>query len=125
MTRDAAEGDPMSCACDSAVELHGNAGVAFDEADPAWILRLQAAEASDSKSPFLVAYDYGMGGLWGVLLARSAEEITTIYPELGIAAEPPPWMSEKEYEQLAADPYDIDGVPRGLLHALVADRQHR
>jgi hypothetical protein len=100
-------------------------GEAFYEADPAWILKLQATEASDSKSPFLVAYDYGMGGLWGVMLARSADEIRTIYPELGIAGERPAWMSEETYEQLADDPYDIDGAPRGLLNALLADRHHR
>ncbi len=99
-------------------------GDAFYEADPAWILKLQAAEESDRKSPFLVAYDYGMGGLWGVMLARSADEITRTYPELGIAAEHPAWMSAEEYERLADDPYDIDGAPRGLLDALLADRQH-
>jgi len=100
-------------------------GDAFYEADPAWILKLEAADASDSKSSFLVAYDYSMGGLWGVLLARSAEEITTIYPELGVAAERPAWMSDETYERLVDDPYDIDGAPRGLLDALLADRHHR
>jgi hypothetical protein len=99
-------------------------GDAFYEADPAWILRLQS-ETGDRKSRFLVAYDYGTGGLWGVMLARSADEITTTYPELGVVAERPAWMSEEEYERLADDPYDIEGAPRGLLDALLADRQRR
>jgi len=28
-----------------------------------------------AKSPFLVVYDYGSGGLWAVIMARSEEEI--------------------------------------------------
>jgi hypothetical protein len=35
---------------------------------------------SDEKSKFLVMDDYGMGGLWGVMLARSAEEIHGLTP---------------------------------------------
>jgi hypothetical protein len=36
-------------------------------------------------SGFLVAYDYGMGGLWAVVIADSADQITTRYPETGTA----------------------------------------
>jgi hypothetical protein len=79
---------------------------------------------SDVKSDFLVAYDYGMGGLWGVMRARSADEITTTYPELQIASARPKWMSEGRYDDLADHPYDIDGAPWGLLDALLADRRH-
>lgn len=43
--------------------------------------------------PFLVCYDYGTGGLWGVLMAPSVAAITAKYPELDIADEPPAWMS--------------------------------
>jgi hypothetical protein len=34
---------------------------------------------------YLVAYGYGMGGLWAVMLAPSAEAITAVYPDLDIA----------------------------------------
>jgi hypothetical protein len=78
---------------------------------------------SHGKSTFLIAYDYGTGGLWGVMLARSADEIRSTYPELGVADVRPKWMSRERYEELAANPYDIDGAPWGLLNALLADRQ--
>jgi hypothetical protein len=42
---------------------------------------------------YLVAYDYGMGGLWAVMVAPSADAITAVYPELGIAEERPPSMA--------------------------------
>lgn len=32
------------------------------------------------KRHFLVAYDYGMGGLWGIMLAKSEDEIKAKYP---------------------------------------------
>jgi len=79
---------------------------------------------SDSdKRPFLVAYDYGTGGLWGIMMARSGDEILAIYPELGIASERPHWMSDERYAELLETRYDIDGAPWGLLNALLADRQ--
>ena len=78
---------------------------------------------SDAKSEFLIAYDYGTGGLWGVMLARSAEEITTTFPELVVVHDRPRWMSEEDYDHLVEDLYDIDGAPRGLLNALLADRR--
>jgi hypothetical protein len=65
---------------------------------------------SDAKPDFLIAYD-DMGGLWGVLRARSAEEITRTYPELGIATARPTWMSAEQYDDLANTPSDIDGAP--------------
>jgi hypothetical protein len=78
---------------------------------------------ADGKQRYLVAYDYGAGGLWGVLLARSEGEITRKYPELTIVHTRPPWMSDREYARMCEDQYDIDGAPRGLLNVLVADRE--
>jgi hypothetical protein len=78
---------------------------------------------ADGKQRYLVAYDYGAGGLWGVLLARSEGEITRKYPELTIVHTRPPWMSDREYARMCEDEYDIDGAPRGLLNVLVADRE--
>ena len=74
--------------------------------------------------PFLVCYDYGAGGLWGVLMAPSADAIRASYPELGIADEPPAWMSRKRYRSLYEEPLWLDDEPpQGLLHALVSDRR--
>lgn len=78
---------------------------------------------SDDKTPYLVAYDYGAGGLWGVMLAGSEEKIAATYPELAIVRERPKWMTDERYAELAETPYDIDGAPWGLLNVLLADRE--
>jgi hypothetical protein len=73
--------------------------------------------------PFLVCYDYGMGGLWGVLMAPSDAAIKVKYPELVIAHGPPPWMSCERFDALSEEPLWLDDEPpRGLLGALVSDR---
>jgi hypothetical protein len=78
---------------------------------------------TDDKRIFLVAYDYGMGGLWGAMLARSEAEITSAYPELGIALERPPWMTDDRFDQICAEElHDIDEEPWGILNAVLADR---
>lgn len=74
--------------------------------------------------PFLVCYDYGTGGLWGVLMAPSETAIKAKYPELGIIEEPPGWMSRERFRDLSEDPLWLDDEPpQGLLKALVADRE--
>ncbi len=77
-----------------------------------------------SKQEFLVCYDYGMGGLWGVFVARSVEEITKLYPELIVAQDRPKWLTEEDYQGLRdRELHDIDGAPWGILNALLADRE--
>jgi hypothetical protein len=39
---------------------------------------LVAMGTAGDKRPYLVGYDYGTGGLWGVMLARSEEEIARL-----------------------------------------------
>ncbi|MBO0806843.1 MAG: hypothetical protein J2P32_00875 [Actinobacteria bacterium] len=76
------------------------------------------------KQLFLVAYDYGSGGLWGVILARSEDEIRREYPELTIVHERPRWMSEDEYARICDEEmHDIDGAPWGILNVVLADRE--
>ena len=76
-----------------------------------------------SDEPFLVCYDYGTGGLWGVLMAPSVAAITGKYPELHIADEPPSWMDRERLRALHEEPLWLDDEPpQGLLHALVSDR---
>jgi len=67
---------------------------------------------------FLVAYDYGTGGLWAVVLAQSGDEITDRYPELVIADEPPAWMSDDRLAQLRAEPEDLDDPTTGIARAI-------
>jgi len=38
----------------------------------------------DCKREFLIGYDYGMGGLWGIMIAASRAEILGVYPELHV-----------------------------------------
>jgi len=81
---------------------------------------------SYTKRPFLVAYDYGMGGLWGIVLARSEDEIKGKYPELGIAEERPSWMSDDDFERIKeVETHDIDGAPWGILNVVLTDRGKR
>jgi hypothetical protein len=80
----------------------------------------------DNKHLFLVCYDYGGGGLWGTMMARSESEIRAVYPELVIVNERPKWMTEERYKQLCEEQlHDIDGAPWGILNALLADRRKR
>jgi hypothetical protein len=73
--------------------------------------------------PFLVCYDYGMRGLWGVLMAPSDVAIKVKYPELVIANGPPPWMSREQFHGMEEEPLWLDDdPPQGLLAALVSDR---
>lgn len=75
------------------------------------------------KKPFLIAYGYGDGGLWGVMLANSEDQVRAAYPELTVVHGRPRWMTDARYAELAETPYDIDGAPWGLLNALLADRE--
>src|SRR5262249_2283848 len=43
---------------------------------------------------FLVCYDYGTGGLWGVLVAPSASAISARFPEVVVVERRPDWMGE-------------------------------
>ena len=74
-------------------------------------------------SEFLVVYDYGMGGLWAVVFADSADEITTRYPEVGIATDRPAWMDDADLERLRREVVDINAPEdEGIFKAVVADR---
>jgi hypothetical protein len=49
---------------------------------------------------FLVVYDYGTGGVWGIAKASSADEVTALFPELQIVSEETAWMSEKRLAKI-------------------------
>jgi hypothetical protein len=74
-------------------------------------------ENSDgSKREFFAVDDYGMGGIWCILYARSAAEVTRKYPKLQVAEERPSWMTDETYLRiLDVRSFDIDDEPRGYL----------
>lgn len=53
-------------------------------------------------SEYLCVYDYGMGGVWRVVLAESPEAISTKYPHPKVLLEPPDWMSEAKLMDIKA-----------------------
>jgi hypothetical protein len=74
----------------------------------------------------LIAYDYGTGGLWAVVIAPSALAIRDKYPEVAIATERPNWMTDEEFERLRQEPLWLDEeVPSGLFGVVIADRSRK
>lgn len=65
----------------------------------------------EKKTDYLVSYDFGKAGVWGIVKARSPEEIKAKYPEL-------------EVVKAVADHFvfDIDDEPRGWLEEMVRER---
>jgi hypothetical protein len=75
------------------------------------------------KRVFLILYDYGQGGIWAFLKARSKEDIADRYPELEIHEALPEWMSPQEVALLRERmTFDVDEPPRDFLATLVAAR---
>jgi hypothetical protein len=72
------------------------------------------------KREFLVVYDYGMGGIWAIIHARSKDEITQRYPKLSIQEVRPAWMSDEVYSDISSTrKYDIDDPPSGWLLTVI------
>jgi len=83
----------------------------------------------DNRPTFLVCYDYGAGGIWGLVQARSKEEVVDLYPELDVITPGalPEWMTENwyrhEYAKHLGQEHDIKGAPWGLLSAVLDARR--
>lgn len=76
------------------------------------------------KQKHLVVYEYGQGGRWAFVYADSAEEIFERYPELKVVNEVPGWMTPDLRSRLeAAETYDLDAAPSGLLMDLLRERK--
>jgi hypothetical protein len=76
------------------------------------------------KKTYFVVYNYGMGGVWSIMTARSEGEITTKYPELNVYRDRPTWMDDDFHKHLLSTRfYDIDEKPHGWLESLVAGRK--
>ena len=83
----------------------------------------EVAGPENVEKEFLVVYDYGMGGLWGTLIAPSRAAISAKYPELVIVDAPPAWMDDAELAKLRSAPLWLEeDPPQGLLRALNSDR---
>jgi len=64
------------------------------------------------KTKFLAIYDYGTGGLWAVISARSSVEIVEKYPALKVLDTRPGWMTDETYAGIASRSYlDINDEP--------------
>lgn len=68
------------------------------------------------KQQYLAVYDYGTGGLWGLIKARSQDEIATKYPTLRVVDIRPAWMTDAIYSEIVThNAFDIGDPPTGWL----------
>jgi hypothetical protein len=70
---------------------------------------------SDDKQPFLAVDDYGMGGIWFLLLAPSENAIRAQLPTIKVWASGtrPDWMTDEFFDDIAnGRTYDLDDLPR-------------
>jgi len=75
------------------------------------------------KRKLFAVYEYGMGGVWVCILARTAQEIRERYPGLTVSDERPDWMSQEMAESIEAEGvHDVDGPPDGFLRNLTDTR---
>lgn len=63
------------------------------------------------KIEYVVSYDFGKSGVWGIMKARSAEEISAKYPELEVVKAVPNYFV-----------FDVDDEPVGWLEEMVRGR---
>jgi hypothetical protein len=75
------------------------------------------------KQRYLVVYDYGQGGLWGYVLAESADDIERRYPDVRVIEEAPAWLDAELQAKLLAREEDIDKPGVGLLGTLLAAQE--
>jgi hypothetical protein len=76
----------------------------------------------DPKTPFLAVYDSGLAGVWVLIDAHDATEISRLYPELKVVPRPE-WMTDALYADITrTSRYDVD-APKGWLGQLVDHRK--
>jgi hypothetical protein len=57
---------------------------------------------------FLASYDYGQGGVWLYIEAKSPTQITETYRDLTVHKVPPPWWTDnmdQDAQSLLSDPF--------------------
>ena len=76
------------------------------------------------KKPHLAVYDYGTGGIWVIMDARTGDEITKKYPELTVVGTRRAWMTDDQYGRVLENrSFDVDDEPSGWLLTLVEERR--
>lgn len=71
------------------------------------------------KRDFLVVYDYGTGGVWAIVNARSVDEIETKFRDLTVIDARPKFMTDEIYSDLKQTmTFDIDH-PEGWITQLL------
>ena len=71
------------------------------------------------KKSYLVVYDYGTGGVWAIIHARSKDEIVRKYPMLTVQDDRPNWMTDAYYKTIESNrSFDIDDEPSGWLQTV-------
>ena len=74
------------------------------------------------KHEFLILYDYGQGGVWAFVKARSQDQIKRRFPAFEIVEEPPEWMTLETLDRLRERmTFDID-EPTGWLAEVAESR---
>ena len=64
-----------------------------------------------AKQRFLVVYDYGQGGVWAFVWARSEAEISRVFRDLEVVHSPPSWLTGNELASIEDGmTFDIDDV---------------
>lgn len=74
------------------------------------------------KKNFLIVYNYGTGGAWGVMLANRKDDISDKYPFLQVIDEPPSWMTADMYNDFLHRAFDIDSTPSGWLADAISEQ---
>ncbi len=75
------------------------------------------------KRTFLCCYDYGSGGVWSFVAARSEAEIRGRYPELDVISNRPEFFTQEDLWRIwESRRADVDEEPSGWFATLVAGR---
>jgi hypothetical protein len=70
------------------------------------------------KKTYLAAHDYGMGGIWMLIDAESAQQIESTYPDVKVVDTRPSWLTDEIFARIKAHShFDID-APAGYLLSL-------
>jgi hypothetical protein len=76
------------------------------------------------KTPHLVAYDYGQGAVWAIVIAESTAQIRGDFPELTVVNDRPAWMTDDELAKVEkVHTYDINDRTFGLLAEIIDARR--
>jgi hypothetical protein len=71
----------------------------------------------------LVAFEYGSGRIWGIVVGATPDQIAAAIPEVDVFEEPPPWMTEEDIASLHRHPrFELNGSGIKVLDQLIANK---